>query len=411
MRRDSKRAGVGVVGFAVALAACSQNSAPNGPAWAPGSNGSSGSNASTGGSSGGKVGSSGSATGSSSGSPGSGASSGGASGGASSGGSSSGGSGSGGGSGATSSGGSADAGSSTGTGCGQGTSCMPGTDLAPPAAGQGFQIATVPGSITVQPGQEQFLCYYKTLPNTAEVDVGEYDSWMTPGSSHHFITYQVGTGVIGGTGSQPDGTLQTCAFGGGTWMYATSVSGQIISMKMPDGVGLPLAAGTQVMLNMHFINPGSTPVYPQVKLNLLYVQNIKYKAAAMVSFNTSINVPAATSAGPGVQTVKGTCTAPSGANFFLMSTHTHKHATAADVNYISKGVTTNIVHTTDWEHPSVGVWNSPNFLTVQSGDSFTYSCTYSNSGSAAVTVGETAASNEMCMAIGYYFPAGNASCL
>ena len=28
----------------------------------------------------------------------------------------------------------------------------------------------------------------------------------------------------------------------------------------------------------------------------------------------------------------------------------------------------------------------------------------------AITVGETAQRNEMCMAIGYYFPAGNASC-
>jgi len=65
---------------------------------------------------------------------------------------------------------------------------------------------------------------------------------------------------------------------------------------------------------------------------------------------------------------------------------------------------------TDWEHPGVSLWDAPDFLTVQQGDSFSYSCSYVNTASTAVTVGETAASNEMCMAIGYYYPAGTTTC-
>jgi len=289
-------------------------------------------------------------------------------------------------------------------GCGQGTSCMPGNDLTPPAAGQGYQIATPPGAITVQPGQESFLCYYKTLPNTSEFDVGKIQSWMTPGSSHHFIAYQQTAGAAA------DGTLSACSFGGGTWMYATSLPGEIIELAMPQGVGLPLPAGTQIMLNMHFINTGSTPVTPQVKMNVVAAQSLQYRAGAMVSFNATINVPPASAAGPGKQTVYGTCTAAAGSKFFVMTTHTHKHAVESKVNYVSGGQTTNLVDTTDWEHPDVGLWNAPNFLTVKAGDSFTYSCAYQNTGTTAVTVGETAASNEMCMAIGYYFPAGGAAC-
>jgi hypothetical protein len=293
-------------------------------------------------------------------------------------------------------------------GCGQGTSCTPGNDLAPPSAGQGFQLATPANGITVQPGQEAFLCYYKTVPNTGAVDIGTFQSWMTPGSSHHFIAYQM---APGGPGSQADGALVSCQFGGGgTWVYATSLPGVIVEMKMPSGVGLPLAAGSQIMLNMHFINPGSTPVSPQVKMNVLYAQNVQYKAAAMTSFNAQINVPPATAAGPGTQTVQGTCTAPVGSNFFIVTSHTHKHATLAEVNYVSGGQTQNLVHTTDWEHPDARMWPGPKFLTIGSGDSFTYDCSYSNTGTSAVTVGETAASNEMCMAISYYFPAGSTSC-
>src|SRR5258708_39467476 len=74
----------------------------------------------------------------------------------------------------------------TSTGCGQGTSCSPATDLAAPDAALGFQIATPDQGITVQPGHEQFLCYYRTVPNTATVDTGKFQPSMTPATTHHF---------------------------------------------------------------------------------------------------------------------------------------------------------------------------------------------------------------------------------
>jgi hypothetical protein len=161
------------------------------------------------------------------------------------------------------------------------------------------------------------------------------------------------------------------------------------------------------MLNMHFINPGTTTAHPQVKMNFVYAQNVVNHAAAMTSFNTQINVPAATASGPGKQTVHGTCSPPVGSHFFVMTTHTHSRGVDSNVNLVTGAGTTNLVHTTDWEHPDVALWSAPDFLTVKSGDSFTYSCAYENTTSNAITVGETAATNEMCMAIGYYFPAGS----
>jgi hypothetical protein len=266
-----------------------------------------------------------------------------------------------------------------------------------------------------------------TLPNTSEVDVGGFQSWMSPGSSHHFILYQQGTGPFA-TGPyastpQPSGTITTCGFGTGTWVYATSTPGAVVGMNLPAAVGLPFAAGAQVNLNMHFINPGATTLYPKVKLNILFAHDVQQKAAVMVSFNRQINIPPATSTGPGTQTVSGTCNPPVGSKFFTMSTHTHKHATTAIVSLVRGGQSQEIVHTgaattypanqvggsgTDWEHPGVSQWQAPDFLTIGQGDSFTYGCSYVNTAMTAVTVGETAASNEMCMAVGYYFPAGSA---
>jgi hypothetical protein len=287
------------------------------------------------------------------------------------------------------------------------------TTLAVPASADGIQFATPLGAYTVAPGQEIFPNYCVTVPST--IEVGGFQSWMSIGSSHHFILYKGGTAPPGGA----------CTLGANTWIYATSTPGQVVTENMPANVGLQIAQNTQLIINMHFINPGTTAIQPQIKINLLFAKNVMYQAGTMVSFNSTINVPPGTSTNPGVQTVSGTCTAPVGAQFFTMSTHTHKHATAAWVEFIHAGATTEIVHTgtttgypadqepgsgTDYEHPGVGLWTAPNFLTIQSGDSFAYHCSYANTGTTAVTVGETAASNEMCMAVGYYFPAGNARC-
>ena len=288
------------------------------------------------------------------------------------------------------------------------------TDLAVPDPSVGIQFETPAMMYAVAPNQEIFPNFCVTVPK--DIQVGGFQSWMSVGSSHHFILYK------GGAASSSGGA---CSLGANDWMYASSTPGQVITENMPANVGLAVANGTQLILNMHFINPTSATMYPQIKINLLFAKNVMYQAGTMVSFNSQIDVPAATAAGPGTQTVNGTCTAPAGAKFFTMSTHTHKHATAAWVDYIHNGQTTEVVHTgteatypadqeqgsgVDWEHPGVGLWTAPNFLTIVSGDSFTYHCSYSNTASTAVTVGETAASNEMCMAIGYYFPAGSAYC-
>ncbi len=288
-----------------------------------------------------------------------------------------------------------------GKGCGLGTSCTPGGDLLAPAAADGFQIVTPPGTYAVEPAQEIFPQYCATLPNTAEFDVGTVQSWMTPGSSHELIVYQGGTPAPGSTAA--------CSLGTDKWLYEASIAGEIVELKMPNGVGYRLPAGTQIILTIHFINVGTSTEHPQVKVNLLGTRNLQYTAGSMVSFNTTIDVPAASPRGPGTQTVMGMCTVPAGTNFFAIGTHTGGIATAADVNLVSGGTSTNVVHTTDWQNPDVGVWTAPPFLAVHAGDSFTYSCAYSNPGASPVTVGETS-SNEQCMAIGYYFPEGTVTC-
>ena len=62
-----------------------------------------------------------------------------------------------------------------------------------------------------------------------------------------------------------------------------------------------------------------------------------------------------------------------------------------------------LLTSTDWEHPAVQGWSAP-FHTFATGQ-LTYECTFDNTGSTTITSGPSDATDEACMAIGYFFPA------
>jgi hypothetical protein len=284
-------------------------------------------------------------------------------------------------------------------------SMPPGGELMPPAANQGLQLASP--SFTLQPGEELFKCWYTTLPNDVEIAATKLQSQMTPGS-HHFIVYTTSTA------ERPDGTFEDCSARQGAvslanapiWLYSTQ--DPTAELKMPDGVAMPLAAHQALYFDMHYINATTAPMTVQVKLNFDYATGTYQRAGAFVTYNTQIKIPAG-----GMQTVSGDCDVPSEANFFIMSTHSHKRTIGALAAKSVGGVMGDqIVKTTDWEHAGVSWFNAPTYLNFAAGEKLHYECTYKNDSSDVITVGESAAKNEMCMAIGYYFPAaGNAFCL
>jgi hypothetical protein len=268
-------------------------------------------------------------------------------------------------------------------------------NLIVPAAGQGYQMETK--TFDLQPGQEIFSCYHAAAPNDATLPVGEWDGQMTAGS-HHFILYRSDSDTT------PDGTLVnsgcTMGFGGSAWLYTQGTPRS--HLLMPDGVAMELTPHERIVFDMHYINTGTEVIHAHIILNLNRVKTEKWQVAgSQVSFNVGINVPA-----HGKQTVGGDCTPVVGANYFIMQTHTHKHATLAVVNRSKGGVLgEELVKTTDWDNPQAHEWHSAPFLNFASGETFHYSCSFVNDSSQAVTVGTSAAVNEMCMAEAYYFPA------
>ena len=265
-------------------------------------------------------------------------------------------------------------------------------NLIVPAAADGIQLKT--NKFTVAPGQEKFMCWHTQIPPGATVDVKRFESAMSKGS-HHFIFYRADDDTA------PLNSLSTggCTLGfGQQWIYT---SGSPHSwLDMPKDVAISLGAGQRVVFDMHYNNTTDEPIDAQVALNMYLAKGNFTRAGALVSFNTGIFIPA-----NGKQTVGGDCTPGAGAKFFLMSTHTHRRGVGAQITRkTSAGALTDVlVKTTDWEHPGVGQWmDTP--LVFGPGEKFHYSCDFVNDRPALTTVGSSAETNEMCMAITYFYP-------
>jgi hypothetical protein len=274
-----------------------------------------------------------------------------------------------------------------------------GDDTVDPPA-EGFQIITP--EIVIAPGEEVTYCYYTTVTLEQATGIKKWSSVMTPGS-HHLIVF------FTDSADEPDETLtEDCGFFGGSGggfdfpIWAYSAGTPEYETAMPAGVGMQVKQTQNLFVQMHYLNTSPTePIDVHVTINAeTYAPDEEYTpAAAYVTFAGDISIPG----GVGMEgSVEHTCDVPAGRTFFLMNTHSHRRSVET---WIKDG-DTEIFKSDDWEHPSdprVAEWmNAPHY---QFSGRLTYHCDYVNDIAAPVGTGDSAATDEMCMAVGYSFPA------
>jgi len=265
--------------------------------------------------------------------------------------------------------------------------------------------------VTIMPGEEITYCYYFRTPNTEDQVIAKWSSVMTPGS-HHMIMYTTTTDTM------PPGTLSSSSCGGfsagniPSWTYSAQTPTNEAALPADDGNGLPLgqdiSAGTPAYFQMHYLNATDTPIQAHVTLDAeaLPGGTAYTRTAPYVTYNASLSIP------PGAtdHVEAMTCSVPDGAKFWALSTHSHKQSVTTTVKDGTAASPQVAFTSTDWEHPDARTWMSAPFHTFTT-NQLTYECTYDNIGTNAATTvvsGPSAQTNEMCMAIGYYFPASKA---
>jgi len=276
-------------------------------------------------------------------------------------------------------------------------------DAAPPIIPPDLELTSP--DIVIDPGQEVTYCWYFRTPNTKPLAINHWQSSMTPGS-HHLILYTTPTDF------QDPGTVSVvdCGPGSGAavWMYSAQNPEQDIKLPANDGAGRPLAmelpANQAGFVQMHYVNSSDEPLRAHVTVRgYALAPGVGYtKTAAYVTYNGNIAIPPGTTPqAPDVETM--TCSVSPTSKFWIMSSHTHKRAVRVVVKDGPAATGTPIYESTDWEHPVDKRWDTP-FYQFSSGK-LTYECSYSNSTTRTIRTGNSAVTDEMCMASGYYFPA------
>jgi hypothetical protein len=261
-----------------------------------------------------------------------------------------------------------------------------------PVPTTGFQIFTP--YVQIKAGQEITYRYFTHFKGAAEVGVKRWQSKMTPGS-HHVIMYFTKNSL------GADGTIEPGSCNGNgnnptqvpVWTYsAQSVDAEA---PMPAGVGMTVPANQKMCIEMHYLNASDRDLQARSTINgETYAAGQAYqKAAAFITYNVDISIPPNKSA-----SASDSCPVDPAAKFFLLSTHAHKQAKLTTI----KNGSATVFQSDNWEHPGGAAFTAP-FFTFSSGK-LDIQCDYVNPTNNLIMTGPSAQTDEMCMAVGYYFP-------
>ena len=275
----------------------------------------------------------------------------------------------------------------------------------------GFVIAP---DIAIGASQAISLCYYFRTGSAGAIAVGRFSSRFGP-AVHHIVVYTtIDSTTQLPADRQPPGTLTSTNCGFSTSNNIAdrriySAHRPIEQLRMPDddGAGQPLAielpANAAGYIDMYVFNASDQPVDTFVELtaNGRAEAQPYTKTATYMAYNTQIAIPPL-----GTATATAACNVPDPAKFWWLSTETHRRATSATLR---NGASTILV-TSNWEAPTIATFAGPSFYSFASGEKLTYECSYNNDRPATTSTGDNYETDEVCIGVGYYFPAAKAYC-
>jgi hypothetical protein len=301
--------------------------------------------------------------------------------------------------------------------------------LAPPAAGEGFQIGTP--EFDVPPGQEVQDCYFIKLPTTKETWVKRITMAQNAGT-HHMNIFRLGskvdlwynqaeidaTGVSVVGGGDGSGECWNSANWADWPLVANSQTSdptaKVNDWQLPDGVGMKFEPGEIVALQTHYVNASTqrTPGKGQVLANFITDDASKFQHELGTIFATNQGIRIC----PG-ETDKffdSTCYFATG-EVTITAANSHFHSRGTYFNMRVRDPATGREDPPFYENTS---WDSPVFLTdlnakVPNGGGFKYRCEYTVPADAGCgdptqdccfTFGGHVDWQEHCNAFVYYYP-------
>jgi hypothetical protein len=242
----------------------------------------------------------------------------------------------------------------------------------------------------VDPGGEVFYCQNFANPWGKQVDIKTYSLDMGVGSHHMFAFYSSGA---------TDGALASCPNGGLTFgAFTFSAQSPKLAVTYPETVGATLPSGTGFQLMVHYLNTTANEITSSVNLTMYIAKPAAVTQHAGALFLNQATMFVSPSCTSGCEST-ASYTLPQDVNILSADSHMHKYAT----NFVattSTGLT--LFQTSQWSEPAPKVYSPALHLT--SGTSITWTCTDVNGTGQALTFGESAKTNVMCISSNIFYP-------
>jgi hypothetical protein len=200
-------------------------------------------------------------------------------------------------------------------------------------------------------------------------------------------------------------------YGGSRQFLVGWAPGKDRNSPLPDDVGLDMPPGPMT-LDLHYNNLMGTAAEPDnsgVEICVVKKANFRPKTATVYMGFTqfAINIPA-----HAVNVdVTGNCTVNTTAPVTLISASPHAHTTARHMKFTVKRASgeTIVMHDAPFDFNEQGTYGLDMPLVLNTGDTVTTTCTFTNDTNRAITFGEDTG-NEMCFNFAVYYPKGALNC-
>jgi Copper type II ascorbate-dependent monooxygenase, C-terminal domain len=245
------------------------------------------------------------------------------------------------------------------------------------------------GEWTMPPGTEGYVCARHTIDE--DLYVNGFDAIKPLGTHHTLLTM--------GEPNAPDG-LTPCNAGENRPLSVFGSGLGTDLLEFPPGVGLKIAKGSQVLLNLHLFNSGADDLsgLSGTRVRTMPESEVKDIAEGILAGTLMLRLP------PGETTTSiGHCTMSSDVTLFAVAPHMHQlgihekvvaeRASADEVVLLDAPY--------DFNEQSYGLIEP---LKLTKGDRVRVECTHRNTTDKIVTFGESTLS-EMCFAGLYRYPA------
>ena len=281
------------------------------------------------------------------------------------------------------------------------------TGDAPPVDGSGSADADVPdpdgfislieGNWNLGPGEEGYFCVYATIQRDVYIKAFRP---LAPLGTHHTVLTRYSSA------SPADGVVRCNVGTNGQSMILGSGVGAP-DFNFPAGVGLHIAKGERLLLNLHLFNATDKPLSGRSGTKFLEAQmaDVPNLAELVLAGPTiTLNVPTGTSTQSGNCSINKVTNTP--IQVFALSQHMHKLGTHMR-SVIHRGGNDIVLQDIPYsfEKQEFHLVTPVQLLPT---DTLTTECTYNNTTGGPVRFGESS-NDEMCFSDLFYYPAQGAS--